>query len=134
MEKYKKIILVAQKNPDVDDPNQTDLYSFGTVLYELITGRPPFEGDTPIATATKHITDKPERLSVFRPDIPKGIENAVLKLLHKYYQLHSQFQVYYRFLLYLLRSNFCICSFFNYKSCFAILIFSDKSSIKIVSG
>ena len=30
MEKYKKIILVAQKNPDVDDPSQTDLYSFGT--------------------------------------------------------------------------------------------------------
>ena len=63
---------------------ESDLYSLGTVLYELITGRAPFEGDTPIATATKHITDKPEKLSVFRPDIPKGIENAVLKLLHKY--------------------------------------------------
>ncbi|MDC3122450.1 PASTA domain-containing protein [Acidimicrobiaceae bacterium] len=63
---------------------ESDLYSLGTVLYELITGSPPFEGDTPIATATKHITDKPEKLSVFRPDIPKGIENAVLKLLHKY--------------------------------------------------
>ena len=63
---------------------ESDLYSLGTVLYELIIGRPPFEGDTPIATATKHITDKPEKLSVFRPDIPKGIENAVLKLLHKY--------------------------------------------------
>ena len=63
---------------------ESDLYSLGTVLYELITGTPPFEGDTPIATATKHITDKPEKLSVFRPDIPKGIENAVLKLLHKY--------------------------------------------------
>ena len=63
---------------------ESDLYSLGTVLYELITGRTPFEGDTPIATATKHITDKPEKLSVFRPDIPKGIENAVLKLLHKY--------------------------------------------------
>ena len=63
---------------------ESDLYSLGTVIYELITGRPPFEGDTPIATATKHITDKPEKLSVFRPDIPKGIENAVLKLLHKY--------------------------------------------------
>ena len=63
---------------------ESDLYSLGTVLYELITGRTPFEGDTPIATATKHITDKPEKLSIFRPDIPKGIENAVLKLLHKY--------------------------------------------------
>ena len=63
---------------------ESDLYSLGTVLYELITGSPPFEGDTPIATATKHITDKPERLSFIRPDIPKGVENAVLKLLHKY--------------------------------------------------
>ena len=63
---------------------ESDLYSLGTVLYELITGSPPFEGDTPIATATKHITDKPEKLSVIRPDIPKGVENAVLKLLHKY--------------------------------------------------
>ena len=63
---------------------ESDLYSLGTVLYELISGRPPFEGDTPIATATKHITDKPEKLSTYRGNIPKGIENAVLKLLHKY--------------------------------------------------
>ena len=63
---------------------ESDLYSLGTVLYELITGKPPFDGDTPIATATKHITDKPEKLSTYRADIPKGIENAVLKLLHKY--------------------------------------------------
>ena len=63
---------------------ESDLYSLGTVMYELITGRPPFEGDTPIATATKHLTEKPKKLSIYRKDIPKGLENAVLKLLHKY--------------------------------------------------
>ena len=62
---------------------ESDLYSLGTVLYELITGNPPFEAESPIATATKHLTEKPEKPSKYRKDLPKGVENAILKLLHK---------------------------------------------------
>ena len=62
---------------------ESDLYSLGTVLYELITGKPPFAGDTPISTATKHLTARPEKPSSFRRDLPKGVESAIMKLLEK---------------------------------------------------
>ena len=62
---------------------ESDLYSLGTVLYELITGKAPFNGDSPISTATKHLTEKPDKPSLYRRDLPKGVESAILRLLEK---------------------------------------------------
>jgi serine/threonine-protein kinase len=62
---------------------ESDLYSLGTVLYELITGKAPFNGGSPISTATKHLTEKPDKPSLYRRDLPKGVESAILRLLEK---------------------------------------------------
>lgn len=62
---------------------QSDLYSLGVVLYELISGKTPFDGDTPISIATKHLTEKPKSISELINDIPTGVEKIILKLLNK---------------------------------------------------
>lgn len=62
---------------------QSDLYSLGVVLYELISGKTPFDGDTPISIATKHLTEKPKPISELINDIPTGVEKIILKLLNK---------------------------------------------------
>ena len=61
----------------------SDLYSLGIVLYEMITGHPPFQGDSAISIALQQIQDTPEPLRNARPDLDGELEDLVLKLLSK---------------------------------------------------
>ncbi len=60
-----------------------DLYSVGVVLFEMLTGRMPFDGDQPVAIALKHVNEDPPALSIVNPDVPADLEYVVLKSMAK---------------------------------------------------
>ncbi|HEX2030948.1 MAG TPA: Stk1 family PASTA domain-containing Ser/Thr kinase [Actinomycetota bacterium] len=62
---------------------RSDIYSLGCVLYEMVTGRPPFTGDSPVAIAYKHVRDDPTLPSHVNGDIPPDLEAVVMKCLAK---------------------------------------------------
>ncbi|HEY7398697.1 MAG TPA: Stk1 family PASTA domain-containing Ser/Thr kinase [Gaiellaceae bacterium] len=64
------------------DP-RSDLYSLGIVLYEMLTGKVPFTGDTPVEIAMKHLSQVPEPPSKLRPDIPHDLDAVVMRALAK---------------------------------------------------
>ena len=62
---------------------RSDLYSLGCVLYELVTGRPPFVGDESVAIIGQHLNANPVAPSWHRPDCPQALEALILRLLEK---------------------------------------------------
>ena len=62
---------------------RSDLYSTGCLMYELLTGRPPFVGDSPVAVAYQHVREEPQPPSSYDPEVSPAIDAVVLKSLAK---------------------------------------------------
>ncbi|WP_435604236.1 protein kinase domain-containing protein [Streptomyces sp. bgisy130] len=63
--------------------HRTDLYAVGCLLYELLTGRPPYTGDSPFSVMHQHLAAEPVRPSRLRPELPPAVDAVIARALHK---------------------------------------------------
>jgi eukaryotic-like serine/threonine-protein kinase len=71
----------AAGDPDVD--HRADIYAFGCMAYELLSGQPPFHGRTPTRTLAAHMGEAPRPIAELRPDAPTALSDLVMRCLAK---------------------------------------------------
>ena len=62
---------------------KSDLYSLGVVMYEMVTGRVPFDSDTPVSVALKHMQEEPIEPIALKPELPKSVNDIIMKAMKK---------------------------------------------------
>lgn len=62
---------------------RSDVYALGVVLYEMVTGQPPFTADTPVAIAYKHVSEEPALPSTVEPRVPRDLEAVIMHSMAK---------------------------------------------------
>ena len=62
---------------------KSDLYSLGVVMYEMLTGKVPFDADTPVSVALKHMQEEPKEPAEINPEIPSAVNQIVVKAMQK---------------------------------------------------
>ena len=78
------VTYLSPEQANGDDPDhRSDIYALGIVLYELLTGRPPFVAETHLATAMMHIGEEPPPPRSLRAGIPRPLEDVILRALEK---------------------------------------------------
>ena len=78
------VTYISPEQIEGGEPDQrSDIYALGTLLYELLAGRPPFMGDSHLAVAMAHVHEDPPSLGGLRAQIPRRIERVVMKALSK---------------------------------------------------
>ena len=78
------VAYISPEQAQGEEPDaRSDIYALGVLLYELLTGRPPFQAETQIATAMQHVQEAPPAPRSIRADVPRSLDAVIMRALEK---------------------------------------------------